>query len=234
MGIIEDLADLRASVEALRKAVGRHSRVPEQRWATVTTCTSTDIRVTFPGEAGEAIITRSTEAVWVGAQVLVQVQGRDRWIVGLAGATIPAGIEAWTASTTIPAGWLQRNGQAVSRSTYWRLFAAIGTTYGAGDSTTFNVPDLTGRVDMGPGNGRMVGNSGGEETHTLSVSEMPSHAHDQYVTSDAQAGSGIRKDYAGDAPSQMYLQGISTGYAGNGWAHNNLQPFMVSTPIIKF
>lgn len=64
-----------------------------------------------------------------------------------------------------PAGWLIANGQAVSRSTYSSLFAAIGTTYGSGDgSTTFNLPDLAGRIALGraaAGTGSALGSSGG-------------------------------------------------------------------------
>lgn len=88
-------------------------------------------------------------------------------------------------------GWLFANGQAVSRTTYADLFAAIGTTYGAGDgSTTFNVPDINGRVIAGDDNagglnrnrlttgaggfdGDVVGSAGGEETHVLTIAELP-------------------------------------------------------------
>src|SRR3990167_8065526 len=79
-----------------------------------------------------------------------------------------------------PSGWLLCDGSAVSRTTYAALFAVIGTTYGAGNgSTTFNVPDLRGRIAVGSGTGTAYGataktlgstpNSGvgGEETHTL-------------------------------------------------------------------
>lgn len=174
MGIIEELASLRASVEALTRSVGRHSRVPEQRWATVTTCTASDLRVTFPGTSGEAIITRSTEAVWVGAQVIVQVQGNDRWIVGLAGATIPAGFIGWHDSVTAPAGWLVRDGSTISRATYWRLFAELGTRHGVGDgSTTFALPNDVGRVPIGAGGAYGLGTQGGAAS--VSVGD---HRHD--------------------------------------------------------
>jgi microcystin-dependent protein len=88
-----------------------------------------------------------------------------------------------TTSSSIPIGWLLCNGALVSRSIYAALFAAIGTLYGVGDgSTTFNLPDLRGRDIIGTGTGvglspRALGAKGGEETHTLSVVEMPSHNH---------------------------------------------------------
>jgi len=81
------------------------------------------------------------------------------------------------------AGALLCDGSAVSRTTYANLFAAIGTTYGAGDgTTTFNVPDFRGRVIVGAGTGsgltaRARGDVGGEEKHTLTEAELAAHSH---------------------------------------------------------
>lgn len=69
----------------------------------------------------------------------------------------PAGTVSYFASNTVPNGYLACNGQAVSRTTYPELFAAIGTTFGAGDgSSTFNLPDLRGEFVRGVDNGRAV------------------------------------------------------------------------------
>lgn len=116
--------------------------------------------------------------------------------------TLPVGTIIPFAGATAPAGWLFCFGQAVSRTTYADLYAAItnnGATfpYGSGDgSTTFNLPDLRGRVpagkdDMGGSaasrltsggsgiTGTTLGAAGGAETHTLTTAQMPSHTHVQ-------------------------------------------------------
>lgn len=96
----------------------------------------------------------------------------------------PGRVEAFARSTA-PAGWLKCGGQAVSRTTYAALFAAIGTTYGVGDgSTTFNLPDLRGEFVRGLDDGRGVdtgrglgtGQAGQNAAHTHGVNEAP-HAH---------------------------------------------------------
>ncbi len=97
--------------------------------------------------------------------------------------TLPPGFIIQYASSSAPSGWLLCDGSAVSRTTYSALFAIISTTYGSGNgSTTFNLPDLRGRVPIGFGQGsgltnRSMANTGGAETHTLSTSEIPSHNH---------------------------------------------------------
>ena len=90
----------------------------------------------------------------------------------------PAGIVMPFAGSVAPEGYLLCDGSAVSRSTYSELFTAIGTTYGAGDgSTTFNVPDLSGRVVLGVSQSHALGTSGGEAAHTLTENELPAHTH---------------------------------------------------------
>lgn len=105
------------------------------------------------------------------------------------GDGVPSGVVSPYAGSSAPTGWLLCDGSAVSRTTYADLFAVIGTTYGPGDgSTTFNLPDLRGRVPVALDNmggtdaGRLsvpntLGGSGGSQTHTLTGAEMPGHAH---------------------------------------------------------
>lgn len=90
----------------------------------------------------------------------------------------PAGIIMPFAGTVAPQGCLFCDGSAVSRTTYATLFAVIGTTYGAGDGeTTFNIPDLTGRVVIGVSNSHALGTTGGSETVTLTDDQLPEHSH---------------------------------------------------------
>jgi len=84
---------------------------------------------------------------------------------------------------TAPQNWLLCDGSAISRNEYDQLFDLIGTTYGVGDgSSTFNLPDLRSRMIIGLGQGagltnRVLGATNGEETHTLTTAEMPTHNH---------------------------------------------------------
>lgn len=100
--------------------------------------------------------------------------------------TIPVGAVAHFAANSVPTGWVKANGAALSRTTYAALFAAIGTTYGAGDgSTTFNIPDLRGEFLRGWDNargvdsGRVFGSAQGSAnlSHTHSTDSQGAHTH---------------------------------------------------------
>ena len=91
----------------------------------------------------------------------------------------PAGIIMPFAGNVAPQGYLLCDGSAVDRTTYATLFGVIGTTFGAGDgSTTFNLPDLGGRVPLGVSSTHLLGSTGGSETVTLTESELPAHVHE--------------------------------------------------------
>lgn len=116
----------------------------------------------------------------------------------LAAATIqllaPTGSINAYAGSVAPSGWLLCDGTAVSRATYADLFALISTTYGAGDgATTFNLPNLKGRVIVGRDAAQTefdaLAETGGAKTHTLAESEIPSHLHgDGTLATNSQLG----------------------------------------------
>jgi hypothetical protein len=100
---------------------------------------------------------------------------------------VPAGAVMSYAGSSAPTGWLLCNGAAVSRTTYADLFTAISTTFGTGDgSTTFNLPDCTGRVIAGKEaaatrltsavsgvDGATLGSASQSQSHTLTIPELP-------------------------------------------------------------
>lgn len=89
----------------------------------------------------------------------------------------PPGVVAFTAASSAPGGWIAADGSAVSREDYAALFTAIGTTYGAGDgSTTFNVPDLQGRMPVGLGPDTHV-DALGENEGLAAAFRHPQHSH---------------------------------------------------------
>jgi len=136
-------------------------------------------------------------------------------------ASVPSGSVTAFAGATAPSGWLMCNGSAVSRTTYADLFAVIGTTYGVGDnSTTFNLPNLSGRVpvgfDVGQSEFDFVGKTGGAKTHTLTTNEMPSHTHTQNShshTGSADSG-GAHTHIATSTEAGGHTHTASTGSAG--------------------
>lgn len=152
------------------------------------------------------------------------------------------------AGTSAPTGWVFCDGAAISRTTYADLFTAIASTYGAGDgSTTFNVPDLRGRViagqdDMGGTSadrltaqtsgidGDTLGAVGGTETHTLALTEMP---NSYYYNSNLHAVDGTVDNHAGYNFTARVADTTTYTTQGGGGAHNNVQPTIVLNYIIK-
>lgn len=144
-------------------------------------------------------------------------------------------IEGWWPS--VPSGYLTEDGSAISRASFATLFSLIGTVYGVGDgSTTFNLPDSRGRVAVNlssiDNQFLTLGQKFGEKTHTMTIAELPTHYHDQYVT--ANTGSSIRIDYHADASSATFSQGINTGNTGGSAAFNVIQPSITKYFAIKY
>ena len=144
-------------------------------------------------------------------------------VVGDANGMNPGVIEAY-ASNTAPSGYLLCNGQAVSRTTYANLFKVIGTTYGAGDgSTTFNVPNLNGRVVVGKSSSTFttLGQTGGEINSTLSTANLPAHTHTvtpKGTVSSTFTGSSVTTSSAGAHTHTLsaYFQNSSIYWSADG------------------
>lgn len=152
-----------------------------------------------------------------------------------AGDTLPIGAIMPFGSDTIPENWLLCDGSAVSRTTYQDLFNTIGTTYGTGDGfTTFNLPNLKGKIPVGKDSNDTafdtLGETGGEKTHTLTVQEMPSHNHKLPINVGGSSSIEVLDYLGGSTTGQYYVDSQTTG---GGQAHNNLQPYIVQNYIIK-
>ncbi|ALY08994.1 tail protein [Arthrobacter phage Gordon] len=152
---------------------------------------------------------------------------------------VPAAQIMLYAGATPPDGWMFCDGAAVSRTNFPDLYNILGTMYGAGDgSTTFNLPNLKGRVPVGVDVAQtefeVLGRLGGSKTHTLSVAELPSHTHGVggHAGKDDEnfSGSGTNKFSASDASVISY--DLYTTSAGTTGAHNNIQPYITMPYII--
>jgi microcystin-dependent protein len=166
-----------------------------------------------------------------------------------------ATIVPWS-SASVPTGFLECNGQTVSRSTYSALFAIVGTTYGAGDgSSTFLVPDLQNNVAVGKSNNKALASTGGANTvsstgnvggstanATLSTAQLAAHSHPgggsqsqgRYQSINAIPGP-YRAGNTGNTGSEGSGQGHSHNMSANfsGDATSVLQPYLTVIYIIK-
>lgn len=165
-------------------------------------------------------------------------------------AVEPVGIVTQFAGATAPAGWLLCDGAAVSRTTYAALFAVIGTAYGVGNgSSTFNLPNLKGRVPVGRDAAQtefdVLGETGGAKTVKLTAAQsgVPEHAHSISGRANATAsgtGDGQTRG-SGSADGGFRTGGVaSTGAYGSAMgpmdaaqAHENMPPYLVLNHIIK-
>ena len=184
----------------------------------------------------------ATRYDWDGAY-LTGVQGVNTGLI------IP-----WS-SASLPSGFLECNGQAVSQATYAALFAVIGTTYGNPGGGNFNLPDLSDRLSISKSNTQAIASTGGANTvtptgnataslsdTTLTTNEIPAHGHGYQRSAGAQGSAS--------GGSQCYISNmgaVTGGQAGSGQGHGHtvssvafagdsmsiLQPYLTLIYIIK-
>ena len=140
---------------------------------------------------------------------------------------VPAGSIFWFGSTTVPTGYLECNGAAVSRTTYAQLFSAIGTTHGSGNgSSTFNVPNCRGEfirgwdngrgVDSGRGLGSSQGDSTARPNSNFTTNEPGTHRHN-YTDDDHQGNASSLASWGVSRSSSMGGGGSTGAGTQHGW-----------------
>lgn len=149
--------------------------------------------------------------------------------------SLPIGSIISYSGETAPEGYSICDGKELNRETYKELFSIIGTTFGNGDGTsTFNLPDLKGRISVGLDSSDTdfdtLGKTGGKKTHTLTIDEIPAHTHNlTYNASGAGANTGDTVALGNTSTTSPF----ATLPTGGSKEHNNLQPYIVLNYIIK-
>mgnify|MGYP000848338741 FL=1 len=141
-----------------------------------------------------------------------------------------------------PAGWMFCEGQLLPISENETLFQLIGTTYGGDGQSTFALPDLRGRIPLHQGNGFILAETGGAEEITLTVNQIPAHAHPMLASTQpgdqvSPAGNVLATSfnvtpYINDAPTGNMNPG-AIGPVGGSQPHTNFQPYLCVDFIIS-
>jgi microcystin-dependent protein len=141
-----------------------------------------------------------------------------------------------------PAGWMFCDGQLLPISENETLFQLIGTTYGGDGESTFALPDLRGRIPLHQGNGFTLAQTGGVETVTLTVSQIPAHTHallatsmiatQQNVSPNVMAEASLFNPYININPT-VAMAAQAVGSTGGSQPHNNFQPYLCVDFIIS-
>ena len=151
-----------------------------------------------------------------------------------------------------PRGWALCDGQLLPIAQNSALFSILGTTYGGDGRTNFALPDLRGRAPIHAGTGsglspKRLGQKGGEENVTLTISQIPSHNHLATVALNADStvatsdkpenmfparNAASTPQYGDTANTTLGLSSVSVGNTGGNRSHNNMQPFLTIHYII--
>lgn len=132
-----------------------------------------------------------------------------------------------------PKGWATCDGQFLAINQNQALFSLLGTTYGGNGQTNFALPDLRGRTPIHMGNGHVLGERAGEQNHTLTTSELPTHNHlAQASTTDGDQIIATNNYLApvsqlyGAAANTTPMASAEISQIGGGQPHLNMQPFL--------
>jgi microcystin-dependent protein len=132
-----------------------------------------------------------------------------------------------------PKGWALCNGQLLPINQNQALFSLLGTTFGGDGRVNFGLPNLQGNVPIGVGNGHTLGEKGGEQGHTVSMNEMPTHLHGFQASSTAGNSAAANNtvlanalNLYGPANNLTTLDPASVTNVGGSQAHLNMQPFL--------
>jgi microcystin-dependent protein len=133
-----------------------------------------------------------------------------------------------------PRGWAMCNGQLLPINQNQALFSLLGTTFGGNGQTNFALPDLRGNVPIHVGQGFVLGDKGGQQAHTVTMSEMPTHVHLVQASSTAGDSASANNTVFANAlnnwgpPNNLTtLEPSSVSNVGGSQAHVNMQPFLV-------
>jgi microcystin-dependent protein len=139
-----------------------------------------------------------------------------------------------------PKGWAMCNGQLLPINQNQALFSLLGTTFGGNGQTNFALPDLRGCVPIHVGDGFTLGQKAGEQNHTLTTSEMPTHIHQINASTLASGGTdNPTGNYLGSASNLYHTPTSPTSMnagtiagAGGSQPHLNMQPYLALTLCI--
>jgi microcystin-dependent protein len=140
-----------------------------------------------------------------------------------------------------PKGWAMCNGQLLPINQNQALFSLLGTTFGGDGRTNFALPNVQGRTPIHTGGGHNLGQSGGEQNHTLSIAEIPAHTHQLMGTSNAGANTPAANTVLGKSAPQACYGGAanlaaqdarSIATVGGSQPHPNMQPYLTLTLCI--
>jgi microcystin-dependent protein len=135
-----------------------------------------------------------------------------------------------------PKGWARCEGQLLPINQNQALFSLLGTTYGGDGRVNFGLPDLRSRVPIHMGSGHTLGERAGEQAHTLTIAELPTHTHtlnatsvngDLIIASGNQLAGSPSQFYHASDPNLVAMNPASIGNVGGSQAHLNMQPFLV-------